>query len=193
MDVALKHFQLQLLWTVKVASYLEDELVKLLIEEVILSRTRRGIKEYKNSKNLGLISKSTINSLKIWFIVAASVLEVFAPLSGETHTWLWVHTFSGSVVTLLCPRPLQVFSELITWISLRLLHQSSSPLLPRVSELQTCTHFKKTQNTLNNGLHFWLQLAMTWLPLLEKGTVAEWIKILHSFVSCPNKGRKASD
>lgn len=65
MDIALKHFELQLVWTVKVASYLEGRLVKLLIEEVILSRTRRGTKEYKNKKNLGLISESTVSSLKI--------------------------------------------------------------------------------------------------------------------------------
>lgn len=65
MDVALKHFQVQLDWTVKVASYLGGRLVKLLIEEVTLSRTRRGTNEHKNNKNLCLISKSTANSLKI--------------------------------------------------------------------------------------------------------------------------------
>lgn len=75
------------------------------MEEVALSKTRKGTKEYKNNKNLWLISNSTTYSLKVWFIVAVSVLEVFAPLSGETeqripHSWLWVDKFSGSVVTL---------------------------------------------------------------------------------------------
>lgn len=45
-DVALKHFLLQLVWTVEVVSYLRDRLVKLLIEEVALSKTRKGKKEY---------------------------------------------------------------------------------------------------------------------------------------------------
>lgn len=65
MDVALEHFQLQLVCTVKVASYLRGRLVKLLIEEVALSKTRKGTKQYKNNDNLCLISSSTTNSLKV--------------------------------------------------------------------------------------------------------------------------------
>lgn len=49
-DVALKHFQLQLVWTVEVASYLRGRLVKLLIEEVALSKTRKGKKSTKIMK-----------------------------------------------------------------------------------------------------------------------------------------------
>lgn len=47
MDLALKHFKLQLVWTVKLASYLRGRLLKLLTEEVTLSRTRRGTKVQK--------------------------------------------------------------------------------------------------------------------------------------------------
>lgn len=116
-DVALKHFQLQLVWTVKVASYLRGRLVKLLIEEVALSKTRKGTKEYKNNENLCLTSNSTTNSLEVWFIVAVSVLEVFAPLSGETDTgslipgyeftsfldlWLLYHAQGSSVLSWAC-------------------------------------------------------------------------------------------
>lgn len=47
MDLALKHFKLQLVWTVKLASCLRGRLLKLLTEEVTLSRTRRRTKVQK--------------------------------------------------------------------------------------------------------------------------------------------------
>lgn len=53
--------------------------------------------------------------------------------------------------------------------------------LPSCLQLTDSRQYLKNP-ALNDGVDFWLRFAVTWLPLLETGTVAEWwIKILYSF------------